>query len=277
MLHCKCRKTGESIAVKCFDVAKATQKRTVEGDCPVQECVNQELRVMALLQQAGGHEHIVQLRGIYKDRKAKVWFVRMEYCDKGDLCSFIRLRGSLELSDAVCKFQQLVSAVSHLHQVGFAHLDLSMENILLNRHGVCKLCDFGLAQPLGAKLNTPVGKTTYMAPEVVTADAREEAYSPSKADIWSLGVILFTMLTGCFPFSEARRGNPQYDYFLNHGIRALVQSYDLEDCIPASAMELLEALLAVDPQERIALDLVSAHPFSNQRSYFFFGNNTEEQ
>ncbi|KAG6612200.1 serine/threonine protein kinase [Phytophthora cinnamomi] len=87
--------------------------------------------------------------------------------------------------------RQVTLGLHFLHSNGIAHRDVSLENVLL-RGGVCKLSDFGLATDAERMCAEVVGKANYMAPEVVAG----EAYAPVAADMWSLGIVLFIMLTG---------------------------------------------------------------------------------
>ncbi|GMF44073.1 unnamed protein product [Phytophthora lilii] len=87
---------------------------------------------------------------------------------------------------------QVFAGVNYLHQqIGIAHRDLSLENVLMH-NGECKVSDFGLSVAAKARCKERVGKEYYMAPEVVAG----KTYDPVKADIWSLGIMWFILLTG---------------------------------------------------------------------------------
>ena len=81
-----------------------------------------------------------------------------------------------------------------MHKNGYAHRDLSPENVLIDSQGNCKICDFGLVAASEVPTTGTVGKLFYMAPEVYAADRR--SYVPKMADMWSLGALLFVMSTG---------------------------------------------------------------------------------
>lgn len=111
------------------------------------------------------HDNIVSFDQIFRERNQRS-FIVMEYCAGGDLCTYIQERGRLETPDAVQKFREIVLAVSHVHDLGYVHRDLSVDNILLTTDGTCKLCDFGAVQSIDAQDDQVVGKISYMAPEV---------------------------------------------------------------------------------------------------------------
>lgn len=127
-----------------------------------------------------------------------------------------RPRG-LPLAMARACFQQIASAVGFLHARNVAHRDLSLENVLLDSFRRCRLADFGLASATGSRcFGARVGKILYMAPEVVSRPAyrpdtgpnsvsagADVCYDALRADIWSLGVILFILVTGIPPFEKA--------------------------------------------------------------------------
>ena len=92
--------------------------------------------------------------------------------------------------------RQLIDAVSYIHDQNIAHRDIKLENILLTKSGVVKLIDFGFAISSNGPLKTFCGTPTYMAPELVR---RAEYFGPS-VDKWALGVLIYRMVSGWYPF-----------------------------------------------------------------------------
>ena len=136
-----------------------------------------------------------------------------EYVSGGDLC--VQLRAlSRDHTRAFAIFAQIVDAVAHLHSHGFVHNDIKTDNILMTEDGVPKLCDFGLA----CKIGTPskgAGTTKYMAPELVTVNTNKVGVPANPAhDVWSLGVLLFSLLTGRFPWQCAVPEDEQFRYLI---------------------------------------------------------------
>ncbi|CAO2636494.1 MAP/microtubule affinity-regulating kinase 3 [Lemmus lemmus] len=122
----------------------------------------------------------------------------MEYLSGRNLVTLIEEVGCLEEEEAKPIFKQLASGVHYLHQRRIAHRDIKLENILLGEGGEVKLCDFGLATQLveGQKLQELWGSMPYWAPEIL---ARRQ-YDGMAGDMWSMGVVLYALVTGQFPY-----------------------------------------------------------------------------
>jgi len=127
----------------------------------------------------------------------------MEYAEGQELYYKIVDCKRLDENTARGIFRQLVSAVMYLHENNLAHRDIKPENIMVNSRGKIKLVDFGFVRltPANAAptLNTVCGSLSYCPPEVI----RKKPYCGKKADIWCLGITLFTMLVGKRPFTGA--------------------------------------------------------------------------
>lgn len=123
----------------------------------------------------------------------------------GELFDFLKLTGAFPESIARAYFYQLLTALAATHEAGIAHRDIKPENLLLDHEFRLKVADFGLANSYADEagkvrsLLTHCGTRMYMAPELLAA----EAYQGPPADLWSAGVVLFIMLAGAPPFSEA--------------------------------------------------------------------------
>ena len=98
-------------------------------------------------------------------------------------------------------FLQVCHAVRHCHRKGIIHRDIKLDNVLLDDEDVCKLCDFGVSRKISSseRISEQCGTPAYLAPEIV----RDQGYSGFKADVWSLGVLLFVLSTGKMPFRAA--------------------------------------------------------------------------
>ncbi|CAO2587691.1 MAP/microtubule affinity-regulating kinase 3 [Lemmus lemmus] len=122
----------------------------------------------------------------------------MEYLSGRNLVTLMEEVGHLEEEEAKPIFKQLASGVHYLHQRRIAHRDIKLENILLGEGGKVKLCDFGLATQLeeGQMLQELWGSMPYWAPEIL---ARRQ-YDGMAGDMWSMGVVLYALVTGKFPY-----------------------------------------------------------------------------
>ncbi|KAG6572695.1 CAMK/CDPK protein kinase [Phytophthora cinnamomi] len=149
-----------------------------------------------------GHPNVV--RSYFHFHQHDCLYLVSEYCADGDLYTHLTTatrNGSMDECTSVHFMKEVLSGVAFLHrQLGIAHRDLSLENVLMH-NGVCKISDFGLSVGVGTRCVGPVGKQYYMAPEVVAGGE----YDPVKADIWSLGVMWFILLTGSPLVSVASR------------------------------------------------------------------------
>ena len=171
--------------------------------------------------------------------------------------------GKLSEANARGFFRQILLAVAHCHSRGLYHGDLKMENVLLQQRPgtpdpILWLCDFGCATMCSTRTET-VGTANYVAPEAVEDDAR---YDSGKADMFSLGVLLYTMLTGHFPFAR-----PPLSALNSRATRDAVMSAYVDGdpatlCFPPGvspeAASIVRALLQRDPAARPCAATVAA-------------------
>jgi len=150
-----------------------------------------------LLQQVGNyHPGIVHLHEVYEDESNLYLIFQYKSCD---LYAYMEKHGRLHEEVAMRIFDQLVDAVSYLHENGVAHRDIKLENILLDEETLeVALADFGFATRYVAaeRLNKWCGSPYTVSPEIIA----HIPYDPEKVDVWALGSVLYTMLCGQFPF-----------------------------------------------------------------------------
>ena len=179
-----------------------------------------EHRVISRLMTLPPHANVVQFRNEFLHTK-DTWCVVMEFCPGGDLWNLLEWSPQNRLLEDVAQplYLQYVREVQYLHSYGIAHRDLSLENVFYC-YGTCKIGDFGLSTdaPLRSS-GEVVGKAYYMAPEV----ANEEAYDAFAADIWSLGIMLFIMLTDSPLTSTASRDNKAFVAFCELGVAKVIE------------------------------------------------------
>ena len=188
-------------------------------------------------------EHRNIVRFFHAIDTVNMTYVVMEYVPGQDLKMFLEDTDSLMENEARPILQQIVSAVHFLHKRLIAHRDIKLENILLDIAGNVKLCDFGLAIQLkeGQILEEVCGTLEYMAPEVLAG----EPYDGLAGDMWSLGVVLYVLVTGQYPYIETT-----YDgmYRLITNTKFPIPYYLSEPC-----QEVIVQLMAIPPCHRMTI------------------------
>lgn len=199
-------------------------------------------------------------------------YLVLEFVDRGELFEYISSRGRLDEEEAIKLFRQMMSAIGFCHSINICHRDLKPENILMTSSGDIKIADFGMAalhQTPGYKLKTSCGSPHYAAPELVKGND----YRGDKADIWSMGVILFAMLAGRLPFDVDTETSRDWIQELLNKIRK--GKFEMDDCIGAEAKNLIWRILQVHPRERINMEQMWKHPLIRRYNHLDdFASNT---
>nr|XP_051685125.1 serine/threonine-protein kinase MARK2 isoform X7 [Oryctolagus cuniculus] len=193
------------------------------------------------------HDNIVRL---LEERHTRTHlFLVMELATKGSLQSYVFEQGGLAEAEARTLFGQALAAVSYCHAQRVVHRDLKLGNLLLDEHMTIKLADFGLSLRLeqGTLVRGFWGTPEYCAPEVFLG----EAYDAFKADVWSLGVVLFAMLAATLPF----RGKDTEE--LQDTV--LCACYVLPRAVSPALRELLAWLLTVHASGRPSAEDATTH------------------
>ncbi|KAG9481792.1 hypothetical protein GDO78_010816 [Eleutherodactylus coqui] len=236
---CLHKKTNQEYAVKI--ISKRMETNT-----------QKEITAMKLCE---GHPNIVKLHDVHHDQLHT--FLVMELLKGGELFERIKKKKSFSESEASHIMRKLVSAVSHMHDVGVVHRDLKPENFLFtdeSDNSEIKIIDFGFARlkpPDNQPLKTPCFTLHYAAPELLNANGYDES-----CDLWSLGVILYTMLSGQVPFQCHEKtlmctSAEEIMKKIKHGDF----SFEGESWknVSQEAKDLIQGLLTVDPNKRIKM------------------------
>lgn len=216
-----------------------------------QQRLQREIEATAFLH----HPNIVQLHDFFTDNFN--FYLVMDYCSGGSLNSYIKNRSNPKLREdqAATIFAQIVSGISYCHDRGVGHRDLKPHNVLITKFPEIKICDFGLCGYFeeGQKMDTFCGTECYNAPELFS----KAQYDVRKSDVWSLGVILYVMVTGNSPWNQ---NTP-------HMIQQ-IQSADfyIPDEISEDCQDLIKRMMITTPNDRIKLDEVLSHPFLEKAS-----------
>lgn len=184
------------------------------------------------------HPFVVQLQYSFQTR-TKLYLI-LDFINGGHLFFQLYKQGTFSEELARIYTAEIVCAVAHLHDMGIIHRDLKPENILLDSEGHVKLTDFGLAKEVddSNRSNSMCGTVEYMAPEILLAAGHGKA-----ADWWSVGVLLYEMLTGTAPFVHNNRHKLQEKIVKN---KVKMPSY-----LTSEAITLLKGLLQKDPSKRL--------------------------
>lgn len=239
---------GKVVAVKVCQLEVVESQRCRVG-ITLFEDPYEEARQMKTLPE---HNNIVSYIDSFIVEESNQFWIVMEYASRGDLFDYISRGGNLSENVAKLYICQLISAIEHIHSHGVCHLDISLENIVLDAPGVLKVCDFGLSRrilPTGFTSSKP-GKEMYMAPEVVSGSV----FHGDVVDAFSVGVVVFVLLIGFPPFDKACFSDPRYALLSNQsdGLRTLVRQWKLVSVLPAGAITLLSKLLC-PPENRISI------------------------
>jgi len=230
------------------------------------------------------------------DDGINIWTV-LEFCSEGELFDFVeQCDGRLDPELVRRLFVEMVKGVRYMHAQGVCHLDLSLENLLLtgdHNQPDLKICDFGLArfiqfQPTSSSPNkmnaagtvitsgvndghttkvevpyppavgTKPGKLGYMAPEVFAG----LPFMGTLCDVWSMGVILFILLTGVPPYEVPSSSDGRYAMIMSspQGLATLLQRWQMLDKVPKDALDLVSKMLAA-PDKRIPVVDIMRHPY----------------
>ncbi|OQS07472.1 kinase [Thraustotheca clavata] len=260
VLLCTEKKTKRIVVIKCVKWTPTRSRRSLDYQRPMFESCATEKLVHSKVTSKEQHPHIVNLFKTFTNNGCN-HFV-LEYCSNGELFRHVQRQPEHRLQPQIAQeyFAQIAHALLFIHDHGFAHGDLSLENIFLDAQMRCKVGDFGLAVPLNTLKYTGVGKFFYMAPEIF----QRGGYHPGKADIWALGIVLFVMLTGSPLFQKAHKSDAVFAYYQLHGLQEIVSKWEITSYFSSLALDLLSKMLIITPEHRISINSILQHPYVAQ-------------
>lgn len=201
----------------------------------------------AAMRACGEHRNVLRLVDTYIEDHRHVLVTDLA---QGDLLTQLQQRGPVDESRARTHGEGLVSAVLALHSAGYCHRDVKLENLLVSFNGEILLGDFGCAEPLNSEdLGSAVGSPAYMPPEAHLG----EGCDGEAADVWSIGVVLYAMVAGEFPFEMATPDCKRFEQFMQG-------KNEWPPHFSEPFRKLLRAVLA-PASTRISLAEVEAHPW----------------
>ncbi|KAI7804543.1 Serine/threonine-protein kinase MARK1 [Triplophysa rosa] len=231
--------TGREVAVKIID-------KTQLNPTSLQKLFR-EVRIMKVL----GHPNIVKLFEVIETEKTL--YLIMEYASGGEVFDYLVAHGRMKEKEARAKFRQIVSAVQYCHQKRIVHRDLKAENLLLDADMNIKIADFGFSNEftIGSKLDTFCGSPPYAAPELFQG----KKYDGPEVDVWSLGVILYTLVSGSLPFDGQNLKELRE--------RVLRGKYRIPFYMSTDCENLLKKLLVLNPGKRGSLEQIMKDRWMN--------------
>ncbi|KAJ7621226.1 Pkinase-domain-containing protein [Roridomyces roridus] len=193
------------------------------------------------------HPHVTQMYEVIAT-ESSIWIVT-ELCCGGELFDYLVEKGRLSEDETKIIFGQLCLAVAYLHDKGIVHRDLKLENILLDERCRVKLGDFGFTREFerGVYMETYCGTTGYASPEMLQG----RKYLGPEVDIWSLGIILYCLLTGTLPFDDDDENVMRQ--------KIIVGEFEDPEWLSIEARTLIQNILQQDPTKRLAISQILAH------------------
>ncbi|XP_047676256.1 MAP/microtubule affinity-regulating kinase 4 isoform X2 [Tachysurus fulvidraco] len=231
--------TGREVAIKIID-------KTQLNPSSLQKLFR-EVRIMKSL----NHPNIVQLFEVIETEKTL--YLIMEYASGGEVFDYLVAHGRMKEKEARGKFRQIVSAVHYCHKKKIVHRDLKAENLLLDADSNIKIADFGFSNEftLGSKLDTFCGSPPYAAPELFQG----KKYDGPEVDIWSLGVILYTLVSGSLPFDGQNLKELRE--------RVLSGKYRVPFYMSTDCESILRKFLVLNPSKRCTLEQIMKDKWMN--------------
>ena len=233
--------SNQFVAIKCIKKSSLNKSST--------ENLLREIQILKQIK----HEFIVEFKDFQWDEN--YINIIMEYCQGGDLSTFIKSKRTIPEKYVRRFVQQIACALKHLHLKGIAHMDLKPQNILLTsvNNPSLKLADFGFAQFMKEESYSRSlrGSPLYMAPEIL-----KNKFYDSKVDLWSVGVILHEVIFGYAPFISNSL-NELEEKIMDDTPIQIPNHVMLSD----TCKDLLKNLLQRNPADRLSFEEFFNHPF----------------
>ncbi|NXE51583.1 KS6A2 kinase, partial [Casuarius casuarius] len=247
--RCVHKATETEFAVKIIDKSKRDPSEEIE-----------------ILLRYGQHPNIITLKDVYDD--GKYVYLVMELMRGGELLDRILRQKCFSEREASAVLCTITRTVDYLHSQGVVHRDLKPSNILyMDESGnpdSIRICDFGFAKQLRAEnglLMTPCYTANFVAPEVLKRQGYDAA-----CDIWSLGILLYTMLAGFTPFANGPDDTPE-EILARIGSGKYALTGGNWDSVSDTAKDIVSKMLHVDPHQRLTAVQVLRHPWIVDREY----------
>lgn len=231
------KQTGKKVAIKIMSKQ--------DMDLDDLELVRTEIEILKICQ----HPNIIHLYEVFEN--VDYFYIIMEYCEGGDLFSYLEKRNFILPEDKACRIiYKMCTALFYIHSYGIIHRDIKPENVLMistDDNADIRILDFGLSKILGPNeyCNEPYGTLSYVAPEVLL----EKPYNKA-VDMWSLGVTTYLLLSGGLPFDHA---NDDQEIARQTISEPVPYKGTIWKTISPQAVDFINKLLVKDPNQRMTV------------------------
>jgi serine/threonine protein kinase len=226
------KKLNEEVALKIIKPEIASDKKTLER-------FNNELKFARKI----AHKNVGRMYELMEEKGTH--FITMEYVPGQDLRGLIRQTGQLTVGTALSIAKQVCEGLTEAHRLGVIHRDLKPQNIMIDKEGMARIMDFGIARSVSGKGITGagviIGTPEYMSPEQV-----ESKETDQRSDIYSLGVILYEMVTGRVPFE----GDTPLSVAVKHKTETPPNPKEINTQIPENLSNLILRCMEKDKEKR---------------------------
>lgn len=227
------------------DSGRAVALKAISKSAVAKDKTWSEIKAMQKLR----HPNVVRLFDVIETPTHTV--LVLEFLTGGELFDYLVSRTRLSEREAQKFIRQTLKALSYCHHAGIVHRDLKLENLLLDEDSSIKIADFGFSNMYfeDQLMSTFAGTVAYAPPEIIL----NERYPGPPADIWCLGVIIYTILVGKMPFQDDNEAI-LFQKIIN-------AEYELPDHLSDEAKSLITGILKKNPEERLTLQQIWNHPW----------------
>jgi serine/threonine protein kinase/beta-lactam-binding protein with PASTA domain len=190
------------------------------------------------------HPNIVNIYDVGEEKG--IYYIVMEYVRGKTLKEYIREKGRLEWDEAIRIALQICSALKHAHKNGIVHRDIKPQNILLSDDGTAKVADFGIARAVTSSTVTMAGANVIGSVHYFSPEQARGGYVDTKSDLYSLGIVLYEMVTGTVPFE----GDTAISVALKHIQEKVKPPMELNPNTPKSLQDVIEKSTEKDQTKR---------------------------